>query len=368
MCTDNSVLLRKSEPMRTIICMQKRAAKKVPTEEDIIAANILAFNDDIGIVTNHVTGMIEARAGFEPSSREYAELTYRIMCGQQQSQNCIDRAKGIICKDMPVYWHSYRDAKKIEDPEFRGLCEKICAPYKPYFMIYIYPALKAKYQEYQRNKTKTAIEKFRKYRIRSIGDIKTIKPQTEQMKEFLAHYNSNKKIGENPCTVNRICWLFEKEFPDSVTYRDGNQFDYSILKSGVQYSRHDYNAINELYLEYSRKVKDCIKKASRGDQDSEEATAMQETLKNYFIMRAQCICPNEDSLCDIVLDICYQRESSKQFAWEIAGDTIIRNLLKRNGWKMRIPVVGGSEFTYGGEGFNMVEVDMSEGCDGSYSE
>ena len=90
MCTDNPILLRNTKNYPTIVCSQKSAKKKIPTEEDIIAANKLAFNDDIGTITNRVTSMFEVQAGYEPDSPEYKELEYRIMCGQLLQQNSID--------------------------------------------------------------------------------------------------------------------------------------------------------------------------------------------------------------------------------------------------------------------------------------
>lgn len=90
MCTDNSILVKNTLNSPTIMCVQRKAEKKVVTEEDIVKANKLAFNDDIGIVTNHVTSMFDVQAGFEPGSPEYNELSYRIMCGQLYQQNTID--------------------------------------------------------------------------------------------------------------------------------------------------------------------------------------------------------------------------------------------------------------------------------------
>ena len=82
MCTDNPVLLRNTKNERTIICAQRKAAKVIPTEADIIAANKLAFNDDIGTITNYVTSMFDVQASTELKIKEKEELTYRIMCGQ----------------------------------------------------------------------------------------------------------------------------------------------------------------------------------------------------------------------------------------------------------------------------------------------
>lgn len=90
MCTDNPVLLRNTKNERTIVCAQRKAAKVIPTEADIIAANKLAFNDDIGTITNYVTSMFDVQAGFPKGSAEYNELSYRIKTGQLLQQNSID--------------------------------------------------------------------------------------------------------------------------------------------------------------------------------------------------------------------------------------------------------------------------------------
>ena len=91
MCTDNPIIINNTKNAPTIICLQKKADKVIPTEEDIIQSNKLAFNDDIGVVTNHVTSMFEVQAGFPKDSDEYKELDYRIMCGQLYQQNTIKR-------------------------------------------------------------------------------------------------------------------------------------------------------------------------------------------------------------------------------------------------------------------------------------
>lgn len=90
MCTDNPVILRCFENQPTIICAQRKADKIIPTEADIVSANKLAFNDEIGIVTNHATAMIERRAGYKPGSKEYETLDYRAKCGMVFQQNTID--------------------------------------------------------------------------------------------------------------------------------------------------------------------------------------------------------------------------------------------------------------------------------------
>ena len=100
MCTDNPVLLKNTDNAPAIICIQKKADKIIPTEADIIAANKLGFTDEIGVVTNHATSMIERQAGFSPDSEEYKTLAYRVICSQHFQQCCIDQFRSpciVIC-------------------------------------------------------------------------------------------------------------------------------------------------------------------------------------------------------------------------------------------------------------------------------
>ena len=87
MCTDNPIIVKNTLNPPTIVCLQKKADKKVPTEDDIVKANILSFKNNIGVITNHVTSMIEVQAGFPKDSKEYQVLDYRIKCGQLFQQN-----------------------------------------------------------------------------------------------------------------------------------------------------------------------------------------------------------------------------------------------------------------------------------------
>lgn len=88
--TNNSVLLNNHRKTLPLLCVQRKAPKTIPTEENIIASNIAGFGDDIGAITNRVTSMYDVQASFAPGSREYETLAYRIQCGQLFQQNAID--------------------------------------------------------------------------------------------------------------------------------------------------------------------------------------------------------------------------------------------------------------------------------------
>ena len=82
MLTDNRILVENIRPTKTIFCVQRNAEKMIPTEDILIKSNLASFGDDIGKTTNKVTSMYDVQSLYEPGSREYETLEYRIMSGQ----------------------------------------------------------------------------------------------------------------------------------------------------------------------------------------------------------------------------------------------------------------------------------------------
>lgn len=58
-------------------------------------------------------------------------------------------------------------------------------------------------------------------------------------------------------------------------------------------------------------------------------------MKQNFKVKCTEIVTNTNELCDIILDICYYTNNSKQFAWDIVGDVMIRNLAEHNSHKIK---------------------------------
>lgn len=87
--TNNEVLLRRFVQRPAIQCVQRKAKKIVPSENDFVMANINSFGDEIGSTTNVITTMIEIQSSFDKESDEWKVLDYRIKCGQLFQQNAI---------------------------------------------------------------------------------------------------------------------------------------------------------------------------------------------------------------------------------------------------------------------------------------
>lgn len=361
MCTDNPVLLRNTENAPAIICIQKKSEKIIPTEGDIITANKLGFNDDIGVVTNYVTSMIERRAAYKESDPEYKTLKYRIMCGQMYQQNVIDRIKGVVAKPMPSYWYNIHDCKiqESDDEETikqKKFNEKIAANRKPYFMTYVYPQLKTKYRQYIRDNDLGAIRRFQQYGINSLDDLRSYNPKTQAMDEYLDYFKKNLPTGNNTCVVNRMCWLAEKEFNTFSNQKlKLPAFDYSILKSNVGYSQRTYDKVTAIYKNYRVKMDNFLKQMKTEKVDPDYMGIKKKMFADTFRADCEKVCTNDDELCDIVIDLCYSKENTKQFAWDICGETILRNLACKNDNMLSYPVEvqGNGEFTFCGKHFEI---------------
>lgn len=363
--TDNEIIVKNTLNSPTIECMQRKAPKVIPSEEDIVQSNKLAFGDEIGMTTNRITAMIERQAAFNKDSEEYKMLEYRIKCGQHFQQNAIDKCKGIISKPMPKYWYNINACKKLpEDTDkqkhFKKLCMNIVAEYKPYFMIYVYPDLCAKWNKYIKSANSKCIREFKI----SLDELVKKTDKTTAEKEFLKYYEDFKPAGDNPCTVNRIAWLIENAFKNIVSKKINNSdFDYSILKSNACYSRSDFLKIRKLKNEYDDNIKLYQQLAGKQRLDKEETAINRNMMIMQFKSECEKICPNEKELCNIVIDICYSSEKSRQFAWDICGNVILDNLLEKNNYTIKYPVLtcNNGEFEYGGEQFEIHQKKLKEG-------
>ena len=336
MLTDNSVLVRKLVPLPALMCAQRKAEKRISTEEDFVRSNIESFGNNIGQTTNWITSMFEVQSQFEKGSVEYEELAYRIRCGQLYQQNEIDRAKGIICKPMPKSWHDKHEAKAEDIQKNSCMYRKIAAYRKPYFMRYIYPHLMKQYNTYIKNTNRNAMREFQK----TVDELDSAPAETltERESAFLHFYKAMMPVGIGDCVMNRICRKIEDEFDGYIRRNnDKCKFDYRIMRSDAEYLPRQYNAIRNLLDDYRRKVSSYIAFSTYERVDEYESFSKLNDMELEFNRECSTICPDQRALCNIVLDLCYLKNSTKRFAWNMCGDQIIVNLLEKNGYTITYP-------------------------------
>lgn len=358
--TNNKVLLKHTQNLPVIQCVQRKAEKKIPTEEDLVLANKLSFGDAIGSTTNIITSQICLQAAFPEDSEEYRVLQYRIICGQLLQQNAIDSAKGIIAKPMPRHWYDnkvnqVKEGDTEEEIQQKMFNQRIVAAKKPYFFMYNYDYLKSDYDKYIDSSNTNSYYVFGK----SLKELYELEGKPDDVAEFLKYFENNIPVTNTDCLVNKICHSVEAYPNFNYTYPE---FDSSILKSDLEYTQEEYNAIKNVYTEYGKRVQQYAQEVKENYTDEESRKTARQSFQDFFIKECSEICPNSEKLCNIVIDLCYTNNKSKQFAWDLCGDVILSNLLKQHSMKISYPSRDDDgDIIYGGQKFSMKEKIITEG-------
>lgn len=358
MLTDNPVMLRRHVRTPTIMCVQHKAEKVVPTEEMTIRSNIAAFGDEIGKITNWVTSMYDVQSRFRPGSEEYETLEYRIMVGQLKQQNAIDKAKGIIAKPMTREWHDRHAVNQMEDEEKQRFYRSIVADKKPYFMRYIYPALMKEYRTYIRKSDGAALREFKM----TVGELMALpySELTERQREFLHYYELGVPVGMGECIVNRICRRIEAEFDGFVgRLSEQEAFDKQLYKNDCAYRQSQYYTIRRLHDEYGRRLKDYSAYAMANNIDKDDIHVLNRSLHEEFRRACFAACSNDAELTNIVVDVLYSKSMTSAILWGTFAEQIVQTLLDKNGGVIRMPSEDeNGEITYGGKRYGVVAKRM----------
>ena len=259
---------------------------------------------------------------------------------------------------MPREWHDRHAANKIDDDQKRSFYRSIVADKKPYFMRYIYPALMKQYNTYIKNTDRNALREFQM----TVNEMKALPSSdlTERQAEFLKYFDIRMPVGVGDCVMNKICRRFEEEFDGHVGRHNArSDFDYRIMKSGVEYGESQFYSIKKLYDDYNRRVRNYMVFADYERVDSLDAMSELINMDEEFRKACDKVCSNEETLCDIILDLCYRRSTTKKFAWGMCGEAIINNLLSKNNYQISFPEADDDgDVVYFGMNFSVKTVEM----------
>lgn len=263
---------------------------------------------------------------------------------------------------MPRFWYDVSgwnaDDSCFESEEVRELNRRIVADKKPYFMIYIYPDLMKRYKTYVKHTATKAM-----CCVGSEIDALKNAPEelcSEQQREFMDYCNGRMPVGTNVCLMNSICDVFETEFDGCVSrYCVDSDFDYSFMKSGKPYMQSQYTKIAKEYKEYLARQRDIMTEQSVIDTSTNTMSDRYYTLNEEFMRNCLSVCTNEETLCDILLDVCYKTNKSRQFVWSMCGEQIVENLEKsHNVIKFPMQDIDGS-IDFAGMTFTMSEKETT---------
>ena len=343
-CTNNNVLLDAFEYKTTLKCEQQSMPKKSPEEDDYIESDINGFGDSIGSVTNKATNMISLRAQFdnicgsEFEKDAYDRLTKRIETMMNFQQNAIDRIKGVVARPVPKEWLNPR-MFKIEDGDDEATIQEkqinanIAAEIKPWFFIYRYSSLKSELDKYMKSVKSNCKIRFGK----SLDALCSSEVKSEEEKAYIYNYEKYMPVSRAPGTMNRICWKIEDAFQtDDVL--PSVDFDRSVLKGDATYTQDEYDVVKKLYDEYNKNMQLFLKQKNQNELGDDEVGFDIVHLKDIFIDECTRVCPNQEVLANIVVDLCYTSNKNKTFAWDVAGEQILNNVLKNNGYVIHYPI------------------------------
>lgn len=363
MLTDNPVLVRNLHPTPALCCAQRKAEKKIPTEEDFVRSNINSFGNEIGAITNKTTSMYEVRSKYDKESEEYKTLTYRIQCGQTYQQNAIDKSKGIISKPMPKDWFDRHAVNKIEDEDRKQFYRRVMADKKPYFMRYIYPALMSQYNTYIKNANRNCMREFGM----TISELSAVplEDRSERQSEFLGYFERYVPVGTGDCVMNKICRKIENEFDNYIKRsKPASEFDYKIMRSNTGCTTKQLSSVKKLYDLYNRKIQNMVIASKYERTDKEEVALEINFIDEEFKRECLDICSNSEVLCNILLDVCYMKSATKKFVWNMCASDIINNLLRKNdGVISYLECSHDGELEFGGQKFTTKKIKLVEEID-----
>lgn len=360
--TNNAVLKRAVSNTKIIVCEQATAQKTIPNRELYIQADKNGFGNKIGGITNKGTSLYEVLSKFESESEQYKEVMFRIMSIQKGQQDEIDKMKGVTTKSLPKEWFDKKALRINEEKDSVGDKQEklfnlsLVADVKPYFFIYIYPYLMNTYKKYNRNANTSSVYQFgiKLEQLLAKTDL------NEDEDSFVKSYYEKMPLSLANSTSNRICRKVESEFKNISQSKE--RFDYTILKSGVEYSIESYNKILELYHEHNKLLQDYKIIAWEDGFDEEEIKENRKLFVDNFKHDAYSINNCEEEVGEIVIDICYGqfKNRSKQFAWDIAGKQILKNLLKKNKNTVSYPLLDNEgEIEFRGERFKIITKEVN---------
>lgn len=365
--TDNEPMLRNQVNLPALFCPQKNASKIIATEDDVIKANKAGFGSKIGSITNRITAMTSLMANYEPGSKEYETLRYRTQCGQKLQQEEIDKAKGIIPVKMNPEWYVW-SANKIdyendseEEIERKKFNQKICAHKKPYFFQYNYLSLKRDYDKYVKIAQENAISIYKK----TLDELLSSDSLTEDEQKFVDNYKRKLPLDISPSVMNRIAWAVEKE-TDNLKMLCRANYSCSDLRTSDVYEERVYNVVKLICDNYRTAMKKESKNILTQNENSSNFAQSTSEMLEFYVKEMHIECPNEEVLCDILIDLCYNKTEKNKYSqdilWSACGNVIIDRLLKSHDYKMRYPVKSNNpDFICCGTGFEMQEIICKDG-------
>ena len=270
-------------------------------------------------------------------------------------------AKGIEYRPVPKEWYDWKvnkilpedDEETIKTKEFN---QRILANKKPYFMIYNYDKLKRDYNQYARPNEVVCNVKFNM----DLDELRDKKDKTQKEQEGYNIFALQCPVNVSPSVINKIAWHIEKHFAQKDLFKI-EEFDVSKFKDpNIEYSQRMYNKVAELREEYKNALQTTIRSDRRKYVDQETQAIINKILLDNFKEQTIETCGDIDVATNVLVDVCYSDNKSKDLLWELCSEQLIRNLIKNGYDTIRFPIQDkDGDIEFKGMKFKMEEVDAN---------
>lgn len=265
-------------------------------------------------------------------------------------------------KNGTVFVHQFKDGEKVlMQKEFNM---KILANKSPYFMIYRYSHKMSEWKKYKREQDMCCLANFNC----TVAELINKTHKSDREAEFIKWFYNRSPISFSNSTMNRICWKVEKAFEQRVRItkdekKELDSFDYSILTTDSGYDINTYKQVEQVYKQYTEESKQYQQLVKSQNIEKEDKARQRSIFRENFKREVTLRCPNVEMLTNIVVDMCYRKNNgkSKQFAWDVCGEQIIKNLLIKNSNSFSYPVLDvKGDIDFKGKKYSIVTKQISE--------
>lgn len=301
--------------------------KKVIEDKDLYEADLFSFGSIIGQITNKSTSIYVLLNRFSEDSEEYKVLMNRLkMCTKLQSFE-IDKAKiGQAVKGIPKTW-----IRKGDD-EFLN---SILLDKHPYFFRYLYSSTNSKYNSFIKNfdnKTKNILGI-------SLEELKAKELLTGKEKKMLEGYHKYVPVLEDNSVMNNLCRYIESynfDLRNKIKNSDESKIP-ELLMRDKKVDEEIYKKVLNMYT-FLKAAKTNEMAMNIGSPDTYRELIVNRA--NKFKERAYLTGYPMYKIADALIYIMYVTHpiKNKALLWEICGDIILENLLKKAKGKIKIPI------------------------------
>jgi hypothetical protein len=339
----------------------KKTPKQKIIESKLYLSDIKGFNQKIGFVTNCATSATAMLSTLKQNTSEYNETLNRLKRFRKEQGNNIDSTKGLITKPFPVHWTQWRKIsgsateQEKQESEFYN---KIVINKRPLFMRHLYSDYNNKYSNYINKINSKVDDIFHKplYDILSSGSC-----ISEEENKWVKIYFKYNPFIESDCLMNKICNYMEentKELKRDILNYETPEKIISILKNkNIITDPIKYKQMHNLYDIY-KSEKNHFKQIL--NQNTGQVYKTIEQYNKVMKQEAFKISSNGSELANLAIDICYiaHPKDNKNFAWNIFGDEIIKNVFLNKQEICKVPFKDkNGDIKYMNEKYKMFEIN-----------